>query len=150
MGDVRKASTSEIQLLLHSILPLASSAGLTVSVTLFAGSIVYFSIFRARIWALWYSFMKQFINLGKTTKPTGVAPFIPLVSRFLVEGALLLFLWQFSNVAFNTLMAREPLKDGKPITGDSKDPNGSLLNGLKSKKEDNKVCRQYSDASTVY
>lgn len=31
-------------------------------------------------------------------------------------------------------MVREPLKNGNPLTSESKDPNGSLLNGLKSKK----------------
>ncbi|GKT86924.1 nuclear envelope protein [Colletotrichum tofieldiae] len=32
-------------------------------------------------------------------------------------------------------MVKPPLKNGKPLTSESKDPNGSLLNGLKSKKD---------------
>lgn len=36
---------------------------------------------------------------------------------------------------FTAFATEEPLKLGKPLTAASKDPNGSLLNGLKSKKE---------------
>ena len=44
-------------------------------------------------------------------------------------------LWDTCNTAFTLNMGEEPLKYDKPLTNDSQDPNGSLLNGLKSKKE---------------
>jgi nucleoporin NDC1 len=47
----------------------------------------------------------------------------------------MIFLWDFSNFVFSLYVAQEPVKKDKPLTGDSPDPNGSLLNGLKSKKE---------------
>lgn len=49
------------------------------------------------------------------------------------------FVWSSGNTAFSVFMVREPLKDGNPLTSESKDPNGSLLNGLKSKKLSIKV-----------
>ena len=38
-------------------------------------------------------------------------------------------------------MAKAPLKNGQPLTFEAKDPNGSLLNGLKSKKPSIKVSK---------
>ncbi|KAL5115046.1 hypothetical protein ACEQ8H_007087 [Pleosporales sp. CAS-2024a] len=99
------------------------------------GTLLYFGGPRHTIWEYYYSFSRSFVSLSKTSKPTGVAPFLPLVWGFLVEGTLLFTLWQFVNRAFDLYIAQDPLKDDKPITNDSKDPNGSLLNGLKSKKE---------------
>jgi nucleoporin NDC1 len=63
------------------------------------------------------------------------------VFGFLVEGTLLVALWQFVNTAFDLYIAQEPLKSNQPITSESKDPNGTLLNGLKSKKEAVKVSK---------
>ncbi|KAJ5176289.1 uncharacterized protein N7482_002166 [Penicillium canariense] len=45
----------------------------------------------------------------------------------------LLFLRQ-TNLFFAIFLGKEPLKRGQPLTADSKDPNGSLLSGLKAKK----------------
>jgi hypothetical protein len=47
---------------------------------------------------------------------------------------LLSLLWDISDIFFTMQLTREPLKNGQPLTTESKDPNGSLLNGLKSKK----------------
>lgn len=54
---------------------------------------------------------------------------------FVTEGTLLVVLWEFVNKTFDVYLAQEPLKNDVPITNDSTDPNGSLLNGLKSKKD---------------
>jgi nucleoporin NDC1 len=51
-----------------------------------------------------------------------------------MAGTLICLLWSFSNAAFSFWLAKEPIKNGQPLTTESKDPNGSLLNGLKSKK----------------
>jgi nucleoporin NDC1 len=106
----------------------------------FIGTIFYFVGPRHLLWEYYYSFSRYFISLSKTSRPTGLAPFAPLVAKFVVEGTLLVLLWEFVNKAFDLYIAQEPLKNNKPITSDSKDPNGTLLNGLKSNKEANKVC----------
>ena len=90
-------------------------------------------------WTQAYAFFKAFYSLPKQTKPGGVAPLMGLLGRFLYQGFLLTWLWQFTNMAFDIYIAQEPLKNGHAITDDSKDPNGTLLKGLKSKKEILKV-----------
>jgi nucleoporin NDC1 len=118
---------------------LTTSASLTLSVAV-TGSVVYFVGMRQFLWDYYYSFHRNFTSLSKTSRPTGLAPAAPLFAMFVVEGTLLVLLWQFVNKAFDLYIAQEPLKHGVPITNDSKDPNGTLLNGLKSKKEAVKVC----------
>jgi nucleoporin NDC1 len=59
---------------------------------------------------------------------------------------MMIFLWELSNAVFTLYVAQPPLKKDNPLTSETKDnagsyvtksqdPNGSLLNGLKSKKE---------------
>lgn len=43
--------------------------------------------------------------------------------------------WQTANLFFSIFIGKEPLKRGQPLTSEAKDPNGSLLTGLKGKKE---------------
>lgn len=120
-----------------------TSSSLALLVTV-AGSALYFSGPRQLLWDYYYSFSRYFVSLSKTSRPTGLAPFAPLVAKFVVEGSLLVLLWEFVNKAFDLYIAQEPLKNNKPITSDSKDPNGTLLNGLKSNKEAIKVCCEFT------
>lgn len=53
---------------------------------------------------------------------------------------MLILMWEFANAAFSTYVSQEPLKNDRPITYESRDPNGSLLTGLKGKKLQTKVC----------
>lgn len=145
LGEVAAADAAvkrgprPIKVLAKQLRPMfVTSASLTLFVTV-AGSFVYFIGPRHLIWEYYYNFSRNFISLSKTSKPTGLAPFAPLVSKFVVEGTLLVLLWEFVNKAFDSYIALEPLKNNKPITSDSKDPNGTLLNGLKSKKDAPKV-----------
>ncbi|KAF1964937.1 hypothetical protein BU23DRAFT_561473 [Bimuria novae-zelandiae CBS 107.79] len=133
------------QVLLQKLSPIARTASiLSIVVTIIGTSIYFIPSFglRHRIWPLYYSFARNvlMISLSKTRpNPNTLVPFAPLMGWFIVEGTLLLFLWQFINTTFDLNMSQEPLKNGNPITSDSKDPNGSLLKGLKSKKENIKA-----------
>lgn len=125
--------------LLKQLRPMfVAAASLALFVTVSATTI-YFVGPRQLLWEYYYSFSRNFTSLAKTSRPTGLAPFAPLVAKFITEGTLLALLWEFANKAFDLYIAQEPLKNNKPITSDSKDPNGTLLNGLKSKKDFNKV-----------
>ncbi|ORY10848.1 nucleoporin protein Ndc1-Nup [Clohesyomyces aquaticus] len=106
----------------------------TMIFTFVGGNVVYFFGFRWVLWSWYYWFMRFGISLAKASKPTGLPPFFNLVGMFAAEGFLLALLWDFTNVTFDLYISEEPLKKDQPITSDSKDPNGSLLNGLKSKK----------------
>ena len=114
------------------------SSSLTATIAV-VGLALYFAITRNLIWGYYYNFGRYLWSLSKTSTPTGLAPFLPLCFMFLTEGTLLVVLWEFVNKTFDVYIAQEPLKNDNPITNDSKDPNGSLLNGLKSKKDTVKV-----------
>ena len=58
-----------------------------------------------------------------------------LIFRSLTSSLLLITLWEFSNAAFSAYLIQEPMKREQPLTSISKDPNASLLNGLKAKRE---------------
>jgi len=133
------------QILLKKLTSILATSGLITCVSLVLGGVFYFVGPRHVVWDYYYTFSRTFISLSKTSKPTGVAPFLPLVWGFLVEGTLLVALWQFVNKAFDLYIAQEPLKNDQPITNESRDPNGTLLNGLKSRKDAVKVCRFGTD-----
>lgn len=121
--------------LLRSLPSLMIKSVTLSAIVWFASAASYYLVTRHFIWGIWYSIARNLWSLSKTSKPTGLAPFAPLVMSFVLEGSLLVLLWEFVNKAFDVYIAQEPLKNDKPITDDSKDPNGTLLNGLKSKKD---------------
>lgn len=114
---------------------MATRSSILAGTVAVSGLTLYFLGLRYVIWDYYYSFSKYFVSLSKTSKPTGLAPFLPLCFMFAVQGAFLTLLWEFVNKAFDLYIAQEPLKNDKPITSDSTDPNGTLLNGLRSKKD---------------
>jgi len=101
---------------------------------------VYPILIRATLWRTMLFFLRPVYNLPPTNLLPVSLPFsVATLTRCFVASFLLTILLTAANVAFSLLLAREPLKNGKPLSSDSKDPNGSLLNGLKSKKDSIKV-----------
>jgi nucleoporin NDC1 len=108
-----------------------SQAVLTLPIAMF----LYFALFRSFAWGWALMVFRPFFNLPKSGLLPNSWPIdIPLFARCIHAGALLVFIWTSGNTAFSVFMAQAPLKNGKPLTFESKDPNGSLLNGLKSQK----------------
>jgi nucleoporin NDC1 len=64
---------------------------------------------------------------------------LSLLARACVSSFFLILLWESSNTIFGAFIAQEPLHKGVPVTNESPDPNGTLLNGLTSTKEVVKV-----------
>lgn len=126
-------------ILVSRLLSMATSSVKLASIVSVVGFALYYAVLRDIIWDQYYSFSRYFVSLAKTSKPTGLAPFGPLFAKFLCEGSLLVLLWEFVNKAFDLYIAQEPLKYDVPITNDSPDPNGTLLKGLRSKKDATKV-----------
>ncbi|KAK3344172.1 nucleoporin protein Ndc1-Nup [Lasiosphaeria hispida] len=97
--------------------------------------VVYQMFLRATLWRVMLLFLRPIYNLPRTNLLPASWPFsFTSLSRSFIASFLLLFLWTTGNLAFSTFLVKEPLKNGKPLTSESKDPNGSLLNGLKGKK----------------
>lgn len=72
--------------------------------------------------------------------PESPLSFIPphypsLLWRSITAGLLLVFLWESSSALFSAYVAGQPIKREQPLSASSIDQNGTLLNGLKSRKE---------------
>ncbi|KAK2763980.1 hypothetical protein FQN54_009599 [Arachnomyces sp. PD_36] len=103
-----------------------------------AGPFVYMLVLRGFAYSWTLSFAKLFWNFPRSAaEPPGYIPplHVFLLIRSVTSGTLLMVLWQTSNLFYSSFLAQEPLKKGQPLTTETKDPNGSLLNGLKAKKE---------------
>ena len=90
---------------------------------------------RQILWRCNRSFAVLIWNLPKSTVPPTTAPFHwRVLLAMLTAGFLLIMLWEVGNAALTAYVAQEPLKNERPITYESRDPNGSLLTGLAAKK----------------
>ncbi|KAA6410386.1 MAG: nuclear envelope [Lasallia pustulata] len=100
------------------------------------GPITYSLLIRRRAWSWTLFFAKLLWKLPKAAEPPRIPPYhISLLLRSISSCFLIIILWEASNAIFSAYVAQDPLKRGQPLTNYSPDPNGSLLNGLKSRKE---------------
>jgi nucleoporin NDC1 len=131
-----------IKQLQDSLYSIAYKSGVSALTLTFPGFCIYIVFFKTWAWNKFFTFARyiHFLPATQRAHPTTLAPFTDLLGRLLVQSFLLVFLWEFTNAAFSAYISQEPLKKGQPLTDDSKDPNGSLLIGLKAKKEFAKVC----------
>jgi nucleoporin NDC1 len=99
------------------------------------------SFVRNNAWSWWMMVARLFWSLPKSSALPAVTPFHwRLLLRSFTAGFMLFMLWEFGNMAFSSYVAQDPLKNDRPITYESRDPNGSLITGLKGKKLQTKVC----------
>ncbi|KAK5746454.1 hypothetical protein LTR17_000834 [Elasticomyces elasticus] len=90
--------------------------------------------------------LTQSSSLQPNNGPTGILHPLTLLWQTLASSLLLVTLWELSNAIFTIYVSRPPLKKGQPLTSEikdgngaitsrSRDPNGSLIRGLKAVKE---------------
>ena len=121
---------------MKALLPsLSRKIGIRAVGMAISGPIVYALFIRRAAWSCSLYFAELLWDL-----PASQLSYIPpyhysLILRSLTSGILLITLWEFSNAIFSAYLAQEPVKREQPLTSDSKDPNASLLNGLKAKRE---------------
>jgi nucleoporin NDC1 len=108
---------------------------------------IYFFFLRGTAWSWTYFFGRVFFrDLPKNSAPAGLIHVPALIWQSASSCFMMIFLWEISNAVFTLYVAQPPLKKDNPLTSEikdnagsyvakSQDPNGSLLNGLKSKKE---------------
>ncbi|KAK3387722.1 nucleoporin protein Ndc1-Nup [Podospora didyma] len=110
----------------------------TINKSFFAimlSTIVYPLFLRAWVWYGLMTLLRPFITLPKTNMVPSAWPYsFGNIIRCWVASLMLIAVWNIANNAFSAFLVTKPLKNNKPLTSESKDPNGSLLNGLKSKK----------------
>lgn len=118
------------------LLRLLHHTGLKALSVLLIGPIIYAIFVRQIAWNWSLFFAKMLWNLSRDTALPRYPPYrIDVMWRVFYSSFLLIFLWEFTNATFAAYVGQEPLKNGNPLTSDSRDPNGSLLTGLKAKKE---------------
>ncbi|KAJ6164156.1 nucleoporin NDC1 [Penicillium chermesinum] len=101
------------------------------------GPIVYRLFLRQTAWSVSLYFAKLFWNFPRSASQPDT--FLPpgiffLIFRSFFSGSCLILCWQLTNLFFTIFIGKEPLRREQPLTADAKDPNGSLLTGLKAKK----------------
>lgn len=110
------------------------------SITIPVIPFVYSFNMRRFAWGWTRMFAKLVWNLPKATSVPTIGPFhYTVLLRSFEAGFLLILMWEVGNAAFSAYVAQEPLKNDRPITYESRDPNGSLLTGLKGKKLQTRV-----------
>ncbi|KAJ5105426.1 hypothetical protein NUU61_002773 [Penicillium alfredii] len=138
-ADERTHTVPAVSKYLQDTLPAALVSGLTRSIILAGVTPVVYKVFlRRAAWSWSLYFAKLFWNFSRSSaEPDTFLPpgFIGLVIQCFFSGALLVLCWQTANLFFSIFIGKEPLKRGQPLTSEAKDPNGSLLTGLKAKKE---------------
>ncbi|KAI1431954.1 nucleoporin protein Ndc1-Nup [Xylaria sp. CBS 124048] len=114
---------------------LVRSGILAISVPMLNYAVLY-HFFRFTAWRSSMGFFRFFYgDLPKYNLPVGNAPWsFWMLIRTIWASLLLCLLWQFGDLAFRVQLTREPLKKEQPLTSESKDPNDSLVSGLRSKK----------------
>ncbi|GJC82551.1 nucleoporin NDC1 [Colletotrichum liriopes] len=135
-GEVKVSGDASLNKVLGEVPAiLIQSSVRCLSVAPIAG-VVHMMFLRSFIWGWALFFLRPFYNIPRTNMLPPTQPWdLPLLFRCAVAGFLINVVWKTANHAFSTFMVKPPLKNGKPLTSESKDPNGSLLNGLKSKKD---------------
>jgi nucleoporin NDC1 len=112
----------------------------TATVFPVAAIILYvFTPLRNIAWSIAFDTLRfiYFLPPKQRNSYTGFAPFLPFFIATVMQTILLVLLWEGTNAAFSAYIAQPPLRREQPLTSDAqaKDPNGSLINGLKSKKD---------------
>lgn len=124
---------------IRKLVPIILQDALTRSVAVtVVGPFIYMLALRQPAWSWTLYFAKLFWNFPRSAaEPPGMVPplHILLLIRTATSGTLLLIIWQTSNALFSNFLGEEPLKKGQPLSIESKDPNGSLINGLQAKRD---------------
>lgn len=112
----------------------------TASIATCTNLFLYAWFFRRFAWA-WSLWIGRLIwDIPRSAKSPSVLPYhYTLLLRAWTSSFFLICLWELSNVAFSAWVCQPPVKYNRPLTTDSRDPNASLISGLRSRKSLTKV-----------
>jgi len=132
-----KASTGTRANILVEHLPLILTQSINCAAVGFLLTAILYPIsFRTFCWRMSLLIFRPIYTLPKTNLLPSSLPYsFPSIIRTLYASFLLELIWTTCTVAFSIFMVKGPKKHDKPLSSESKDPNGSLVNGLKAKKE---------------
>ena len=119
---------------LRELIPsLGRSIGVRAACMSILGPFIYAGFIRSKVWS-WSLYFAALIWDIPNSQVSYTPPYLSVLVRAFTASALLITLWEVSNAIFTAYVAQEPLKKDQPLTSESKDPNGSLLIGLKTKR----------------
>lgn len=132
--------------------PIVHGAVNITIITVIAHLFIYFLVLRRPLWSFFYSMARTWFQLPSSAPPPGISDLHiwALFRQTLTAPLALSILWEISNTIFSVFVAQAPILKDAPLTSGvkdargvvlrkSKDPNSSLLNGLKTKRELNKT-----------
>jgi nucleoporin NDC1 len=101
------------------------------------GPVIYALFLRQTFWSWHLTFAKLIYSLPRSdARPTGYPPGNPAVMALSFGvGFLLMLTWEATSFFFSTSLAQEPVKKDQPLSQGSKDPNGTLITGLRAKRD---------------
>lgn len=111
----------------------AGISGVAIVVAPFTNGIFLRNLF----WQLHLALAKPFFNLSRANaRPIGYPPLgLFYLFQCLLAGFCLVLSWEVTSALFLMFLNQGPEKSGKPLSAASKDPNGTLLTGLKAKRD---------------
>ena len=112
-------------------------SGYVAGLTMLTAPFINGFFFRNLLWQLHLAIAKPFFNLSRANaRPIGYPPLgLLYLCHCLLAGFLLVLTWELTSTLFLTYLNQEPTKSGVPLSANSKDPNRTLLNGLKAKRD---------------
>ena len=119
-----------------SILRIATVSPIISGAVALTAPVFYTFLFRQSLWAIHLEFAKPFFNLSRAhARAVGYPPCNPsLMYKSFWVGMLLHSTWEGTSRLLKLYFVQSPIKKDSPLSAGSKDPNGTLLNGLKAKK----------------
>lgn len=135
--ELPTAETEPITALLtrkaHPMLLQACTTSVIASVV---GPILYNWVLRQTLWKAHITFAKAFAHIPRSDANPPTSFYIGgVMVRGFVFGAILSLTWQLTILIFSAYITSPPIKVNKPLSAYSKDPNGTLLNGLTAKRD---------------
>ncbi|KIX04619.1 uncharacterized protein Z518_05489 [Rhinocladiella mackenziei CBS 650.93] len=119
------------------IIPSLAQSAVIAAVAIVATPFINTLGLRQFFWQLHLTLAKPFFNLSRANaRPIGYPPLgLFYLGRCLLAGFWLVLTWELTSMLFLTYLKQEPSKTGLPLSATSKDPNGTLLTGLKAKRD---------------
>lgn len=111
-------------------------AGLYSAVVNISAPFFYHSIFRNAFWSWHITWARLFANIPRSEQNPPTSPYLGSAMLWgFVFSCILSLTWQFNIMLFRLYMLQQPVRNGVPLSALSKDPNGTLLNGLSAKSQ---------------
>ncbi|KIW67273.1 hypothetical protein PV04_06538 [Phialophora macrospora] len=119
------------------IIPAVVQSAIVSLSMMFVSPFIYGLFLRNVFWRIHLAIAKLFYNLSRANAHPIGYPLLGLayLVRSVVAGFLLGLTWELTSNLLLVYLCQEPTKSGMPLSASSKDPNGTLLSGLKAKRD---------------